>query len=47
MCKGKYGATIGRELPFFGMRKVTISKLGFLLFLANHSAVFPLEHQTM
>ena len=45
MIGGKYGAVIGRETRF--SVDVQYQFPGYGLFLANRSAVFPPDHQTM
>jgi hypothetical protein len=44
MIRGKHGAVIGRKTHFFVCAQLQLS--GFGICLANHSAVFPPDHQT-
>jgi len=45
MIMGKYGAVIGQKTRFFVCAQYEFPGYGFLQ--ANHSAVFPHDHQTM
>ena len=44
MIMGKYGAVIGRKTRFFVCARCEYA--GYGVYLANHSAVFPHDHQT-